>query len=207
MKKVLTFIVSMLFLAGVATNAHAFLLDPGYTVDVTNQPVPAGTLLASQDVPFSNPSYFSGMSHQAVYSNDTGVLFVYSFDNYASSANSITRMTAVDFQGWTTWVDASLVADTAYSADRDTTGSTIGFGFKNGNPNESGFDPGVQPGQTSSVMWIQTNAPQYTVGALSFIDGDVAHIQGYAPAVPEPLSLSLLGSGLFGLIGLRRKQS
>lgn len=208
MKKNSIVMLSVLFLAVVTTNAHAFLLNPGDTVNVTNDAVPAGTLLASQDLPFSS-SNFSGLSHQSVYSNDTGMLFVYSFDNNANSTDPITRMTTTDFTSWTTWADASLVGDTTYSVDRTGSGGSIGFGFKNGDPQIGNLDPGVQAGNTSSVMWIQTNAPAYKIGALSFIDGDVSHIEGYAPAnaVPEPLSLSLLGSGLLGLIRVRREKS
>ncbi|MFA5088169.1 MAG: PEP-CTERM sorting domain-containing protein [Candidatus Omnitrophota bacterium] len=217
MKKCLVFMIGLFLLVGITTNVHAGLLNllnPGDSQNVSNEAVPAGILLDSQDVLFSN-DYFSGISYQEVYKNDTGMLFVYSFENSINSLNSITRMTATDFAGWNTWADASLVADTTYSIDRSfsvngTSGDSIGFGFKNGDPQQSNFDPGVQPGNLSSIMWIQTNAPAYTIGGLSFIDGRTSDILAYGPAacpVPEPMSLSLLGFGLFGLIGLRKKKN
>ena len=64
---------------------------------------------------------------------------------------------------------------------------------------------GVAPGDCSAVLIVETNATAYTAGTLNIIDGSVASVASYAPAVPEPETIILLGAGLVALAGLVRR--
>jgi hypothetical protein len=57
----------------------------------------------------------------------------------------------------------------------------------------------VYAGETLDSFVLITNATQWTLGGITFDDG--AAVNGYSPiaATPEPSSLMLLGSGLFGI--------
>jgi hypothetical protein len=52
-------------------------------------------------------------------------------------------------------------------------------------------------------LWYQSTAPPGW-GDYNLIDGDVGTGSSYAP-VPEPMTLMLVGGGLLGLAGIRRK--
>ncbi len=81
-----------------------------------------------------------------------------------------------------------------------TDGTTIGFGF--------GLPDGLTPGDVSYLLIINTNMTTYEAGLFSLQDGQTQNFDGYVPAgpVPEPSTLSLLGTGLLAAgAGLRRK--
>src|SRR5207249_3312171 len=91
------------------------------------------------------------------------------------------------------------------SADRTVVGNVVGFSY---NPPVSA---NIQPGQTSYVLVIGTDATNFGPGNASVIDGGVTTVASFAPvgpaaAVPEPASLLLFGGGLVTLAGLRRFQ-
>ena len=164
----------------------------------------------------SDTSKMSGTYEAAVYSDlsnpfGSGDLdFVFQLSNNAGSEDSVGRVTAIDFTGFLT--------DVGYLPS----GSSLGNGFVNGTivpafvdrlpPGDSigfSFDaPVIGPGQTSTVIVIETNARNFTPGDVNFIDGGVTTNAAFEPeATPEPPSMLLIGGGLLLLtrfVGFRK---
>ena len=139
--------------------------------------------------------------------------FVYQISNINGSSDAITRLTAIDFTGWTTYVGyvnnggslggPFVDGDAAPSfVDRSVGGDTIGFDFMFSNVSV------LPPGSTSKVLVIQTNATNFTEGIVGVFGSTgpanlVDPFQPTGPAsVPEPGSVGLIGIGLSAGIAL-----
>lgn len=178
---------------------------PGTRLDFTSVRFDA---VDAQNVP-----KYSGVLRTAVYRNASSTLdFYYQFSNSGGSADSVGRLTMTNFAGFTTDVGyrmdnfdgAGLFLDgtqSALSADRSSTGGTIGFGFGPGSGQ-------INPGETSASLVIRTNAVNYTAGSVTTQNGAVFTTASFAPtggAVPEPGTYLMMGLGLIGLAALRRR--
>jgi hypothetical protein len=157
----------------------------------------------------------SGFVYSAVY-DDKGTLdFYYQVVNNANSATALARLTVFNFAGFTT--NSAFRTDGAslgtyfvngtnppVTSDSNANGGVIGFSFypPSGPPAE------IAPGQQSNVLLVSTNATKWTAGSASIIDGGSANVASFQPgSVPEPGTLGLLGLGLVGLAGFRRRFS
>jgi hypothetical protein len=186
------------------------------TLDIFNNL--RGTLLDSASIGFTavdaqNVPKYSGVLRSAVYRNASNTLdFYYQFSNASGSADSVGRLTMTNFAGFTTDVGYRMDdfdggglflggAQSALSADRSSTGGTIGFGFGVGGGQ-------INPGETSASLVIRTNAVNYVAGSVTTQNGAVYTTAAFAPTgapVPEPGSYIMMGLGLIGLAALRRR--
>lgn len=143
----------------------------------------------------------------AVYSDPSNTFgagdldFVYQVSNSASSADSIGRVTAIDFTGFSTDVGFTPSGSTLPGGlfvngtvapelvDR-ISADVVGFSFN------APLTLLIGPGQTSVVLVIETNATNFALGHVNLIDGSVSQVNAFQPAVPEPTSFALLGVGI-----------
>jgi hypothetical protein len=213
-KTTLLTLVCLLGLTMTAGSAFAsgVLLAPAGSVPLVAPDVTApagGALLADLIAPFSilgalGQVLESGTVESRVYRDGTtGTMdFFYQVHNNATSLDHIDKLTANSFLGFLTSVGFNNVPSPAgtvapNSANRSLSGDTVEFDF----PNALAINPGL----TGDWLFIQTNAPTFMPGVASVIDGGAVTVASFAPsAVPIPPSALLLGSGLLGLVGLRR---
>ncbi len=191
-----------------SSTAHATVLMPGGTVVPELLGGPAGTLLDSVTNVGYDTGDVTGALTAAVVRNASGTLDFYyqitndvaSLDSLATNTNSVFALlggplfaTDVFFRednGGLAEFTAGDAGATPLMADRNFSGRVVGFDFQN-LPGATGIDPG----ETSRILVIRTNATRFIPGISSVIDGGVDSVDTFAPdAVPEPASLVLLGS-------------
>lgn len=206
-------------LAMLASVASAVTIAPGGAVLTNGTSLGAdpsfnnGTVIASNATPFIGIDSFSNVKFTGVlYANvvreSSGLLsFYYQIHNDITSLDALERFTNQDFTGFTTDVDYRTDAQTGITggsalvgtvgsrfATRNSTAAVVGFTFNS---------TGVPQGADTYWHVIRTNATLFTSGSTALLNGGIATVQTFAPLVPEPGSLALLG---LGALMLRRRK-
>ena len=180
-----------------------------------------GTMLAhataNVSAPAGAPVPWTGIFRTAVFRNAGGLMdFYFQFSNNLASSDAIKRLTDSSFGSFTTDVGYRTDLPTELSsqgwilgtrqnpasADRTSLGTVVGFNFQD--PNNAGAV--VNPGETTAILVVKTNAVNYTLGNSGIIDGSTTNSPNYVPTTaPEPASMAMIGGGLIALATLRRR--
>src|SRR5262249_23709402 len=141
--------------------------------------LPSGTLLASGSASLPAPGdLYTATLHYAVYKEAGGALdFLYQVSNSSNTGDTLEKLVASSFSKFTTDVFYSSSAVPGFSSGTvEPTGakrSGTVMGETPGAKNVS-FDFSLDPGQTSKVLVIRTNAGGWGTGGTTSVIDSVA---------------------------------
>jgi hypothetical protein len=184
------------------------------------------TLVASETDVALNSLTFTADLNAAVYSGNNTfcpttdcLTFAYQVTDTGgvdSGTGIIEDLTASNFSNYSTDVGYdSLTAATSVFAAGGSLPLTVGRSLSGPGavvtfdyPDAAGAPSDLVPGDSSAVLIVETNATAYTTGLFSAIDGATATASAYGPtaSIPEPASMTLIGSVLLGF-GLLLKRT
>ena len=147
-----------------------------------------------------------GFCFNQAFSAERGTVSIYAAESYDASSHDATDWVQLStWQGWGDWDDDPETADT-WSGNPDMNyGSSPGaYGeFLWGDLADGGLESAnyLMFVLGDGGYYVDPYSGQQTTGRAFFIDS----VEARTAAVPVPAAVWLLGSGLLGLVGLRRR--
>jgi hypothetical protein len=211
MKRAIVSLAATAALLAVLPSAHATSLAPNTTTGVTPSawvmPSVSGSgfgFIDSKTSTVTAGSNYTATVTSAVFRENGGTLdFLYQVTNHSGSNDSLSSLVLSSFSGLTTDVFTTSgpiggyfsapTSSTAYAATRTN-------GLANDKSVTFSFSSKLDPGTTSSVLVIQTNATNYSTGSGGVTNSIETNALVFAPT-PEPTSLALFATCFLGLGG------
>jgi hypothetical protein len=203
-----------------AASLQAALIAPGTLLfPAPAVPLPGGNIIGGGVPQLFNSATFSGTLTSTVLANDptnpfglNGLTFTYLLQNVPGSPGEIDRLTIASFANFLADAGQVPVAGNVAPAYIDRSllgnGATLGFSFAQV---PLGFGT-LQPGQTSDLLVVHTNASSFAASTANVIDGSVEQVPTMAPimglpTVPEPSSIILAVLAGTGLLVFSRRRA
>lgn len=139
---------------------------------------------------------------RAITRSDNGMIdFSWRIDNIEDLAGQVASVVVNGYEAWSVGVEYRIdgLGDVGpTSAFRTEDGDSVGFNFD---------DPAVGFDNESKFFFARSDASDFGMtgtARITLVTGQVIELDTWAPAVPAPGSLALLGLG--GVVALRRRR-
>lgn len=178
-------VLAVTVLAAPASVLAEFLPPGGTLYPSPGEPDPVdGTVVASAVAAPLVAETFAGSVTTTVIAGDTsnplgGLTFTYLVTNNPDSANMINQFGISNFEGFLVEASYQVPGEGIPPAyiSRSSTGDAIYFDFS------AGIGPGpLNPGSSSALLVLQTDASNYRWTPASAIDGSIGEAASFAPA-------------------------
>lgn len=197
-----TLVLALLVVLGMGTQASAMITgDLGAYGTLVTLPLTPPTII---DV----NAFGGGLATQG--SVDFAVLFdsstniytyFYQVENIGGGLDAVLGRITIDNPWNLSLIDSGIMDDELDPVELFFTGPTFGA-----NLDEDGDFLTIGEGNLTNRFFFQFSAPPGITYAY-LIDGGIGSGKVIGPMIPEPTTMLLFGTGMLGLLGLRRKKS